>query len=579
MKLKVSRFRVRNGLSRTLPDATPPAEDALPPGAEAFSPGGALFDNFEDGFDGQTFETAKGDPSTRPPRPSAVPPGSVEVDAIKAEGLTARQLRMARRLAQRRGLPATSDFDAVRLLRLAGIDPFQRSNLLELVRPEGQREPLSLEPQTAQAAGLPDGDPAGAVAAAPSARSVPVDGIRLPAALRPAQLPSTEQRAEMAHLSDLVQIQADIARRRRRKTVLLLARLAVFVFLPALIAGYYFYAVATPMFATRSEFQIQQAENVMAGGVGSLLRGTPMASAQDAVAVQGFLQSREAMLRLDQDQGFIQHFSGPQIDELQRLQPGASIEEAFKTYSKYVKISYDPTEGLIKLEVMAADPQTSLRFNEALIRYAEEQIDQLTQRLREDQMQGARESYQDAEAKMMEAQGRLVALQEKLKVISSEAEIQVVTGQISQLETQITTEKLSLEQMLSNPEPNEARMEPIRRRIATLENQIVQLRARLTETTEGNQSLAKVRSELLIAESEVKTRELILMQTIELMETSRVEANRQTRYLTVSVHPIAPDAAAYPRAFENTLVALLIFAGIYLLIAMTAEIVREQVSG
>jgi capsular polysaccharide transport system permease protein len=35
---------------------------------------------------------------------------------------------------------------------------------------------------------------------------------------------------------------------------------------------------------------------------------------------------------------------------------------------------------------------------------------------------------------------------------------------------------------------------------------------------------------------------------------------------------------SYPRAFENTAVALLIFAGIYLMMALTASILREQVS-
>jgi capsular polysaccharide transport system permease protein len=41
---------------------------------------------------------------------------------------------------------------------------------------------------------------------------------------------------------------------------------------------------------------------------------------------------------------------------------------------------------------------------------------------------------------------------------------------------------------------------------------------------------------------------------------------------------VAPDEAAYPRAFENTLVVMLIFAGIYLMISMTVAILREQVS-
>ena len=60
-----------------------------------------------------------------------------EIAAIRREGLTGRQLRMARRVAQKHGLAPTSDFDAVRLLRREGIDPFERSNMLELVVPGG----------------------------------------------------------------------------------------------------------------------------------------------------------------------------------------------------------------------------------------------------------------------------------------------------------------------------------------------------------------------------------------------------------------------------------------------------------
>jgi capsular polysaccharide transport system permease protein len=228
---------------------------------------------------------------------------------------------------------------------------------------------------------------------------------------------------------------------------------------------------------------------------------------------------------------------------------------------------------------MATDPATAVQFNEALISYAEEQVDELTQRMRGDQMQGAQDSYADAEAKLLAAQRQLVTLQEGMSVISSEQEMQLITGQLAQLETQMTTERLSLEQMRLNPEPNKARMAPIEQRIVALQVQIDGLRARLTEGTADVQSIAKIRGELLIAEAETRRRELLLTQAVEAMETARVEANRQTRYLSVSVHPIAPDKPAYPRAFENTLVALLIFAGIYLLLAMTVDILREQVSG
>ena len=46
----------------------------------------------------------------------------------------------------------------------------------------------------------------------------------------------------------------------------------------------------------------------------------------------------------------------------------------------------------------------------------------------------------------------------------------------------------------------------------------------------------------------------------------------------MGVFPVAPNHAAYLRAFDNTLLAFLLFSGIYLMVSMTASMLREQVS-
>lgn len=81
-----------------------------------------------------------------------------------------------------------------------------------------------------------------------------------------------------------------------------------------------------------------------------------------------------------------------------------------------------------------------------------------------------------------------------------------------------------------------------------------------------------------MAEADLQTRQLMLAQSLQQMETARLEANRQSLYLSIGVYPVAPDEPAYPRAFENTLLAFLVFSGIYLLVSMTASILREQIS-
>ena len=61
------------------------------------------------------------------------------------------------------------------------------------------------------------------------------------------------------------------------------------------------------------------------------------------------------------------------------------------------------------------------------------------------------------------------------------------------------------------------------------------------------------------------------------LETARAAADRQVRFLAQAIPHVAPDDPTYPRTFENTVLALLIFGGIYLMMSPTASILREQV--
>lgn len=359
---------------------------------------------------------------------------------------------------------------------------------------------------------------------------------------------------------------------------MLAARLVAFVGLPTLIAGWYYTFVATPLYATVSQFQIQQAEKSSSGSLGGLFSGTQLATNTDSVSVQSYLTSRDAMLRLNKDLGFKQAFQSPAIDALLRLPPEATNEQAYKLYQNSVKIGYDPTEGVVNMEVIAPDPKLSQDFSLALIKYAEGQVDQMTARLREDQMKGAVESYQDAETKVLEAQRRVQELQQKLGVLDPVAEGSVIMGRIAELERQLAEKKLELGQLQSNASPNQSRVAGVRGDISRLQEMLADTRGQLTEGNNARGSLATISGEIRIAESDLATRQELLATAAAQMENARIEANKQVRYLSLSVAPVPPDEATYPKAFQNTIVAFLIFSGIYLMLSLTASILREQVS-
>ena len=178
----------------------------------------------------------------RPARPPAVQPSDgqkpeSDLDIIRQEGLTARQLRMAMRVAQKHGIRAGSAYEAVLALRKNRGRPVFR------VRPcwnwcandtaEDTSRALTTAPQTSPAIG---------------------DETLSSAQERMARIAAERER-------ELQKMQREIVKRRRKRLLLLGARLLAFVTFPTFLATYYFYMIATPMYATESEFVIQQADS------------------------------------------------------------------------------------------------------------------------------------------------------------------------------------------------------------------------------------------------------------------------------------------------------------------------------
>lgn len=489
--------------------------------------------------------------ATQPPSAANDSQPNAEIDAIKNEGLTGRQLRMARRLAQKNGLDATSDYDAVRLLRQKGIDPFHRANLLGMAGETEQTEDHTKDKVTIH---LP--------------QTVNEGGKTLPGP----ELTPAERRA-----FEIGEIQKDIARRRRRKLFTLFVRLAVFVFLPTFIVGFYFYRVATPMYASDSAFSILQADG---GGAafGGLLAGTQFATAQDSVATQEFLESKDALLRLERDMGFAEIFKQDWIDPIQRLSPDATLEETYKLFRRMITIGYDPSDGIIRMEVAAPDPEISVAISDRLLSYAEDTINGLTELKREDQMRDARAGFEMAQNERRKAQEALIELQIQGALLDPQNVIAGLRSRINALETQLQEKELQLAALLDNRRPNQAKVDGARADIARLEVVLEELNSEMLDVSAGENSLARLSVRIQMAQADLVARDMMLQTAMQQMETTRTEANRKVRYLTVSVRPVPSQEPTYPRKFENTILAFLLFAGIYLLISLTASVLREQVS-
>ena len=513
----------------------------------------------------------------------------------KGRKILARHKRLAMRQARKMGLKPETPNEALYKLAELGVNVFaQDESVLDMAGERSSSNTAPPKPQGADATGAePDQASDPADPADPAAGS----SAGLPAAVKKPVVPAKKAADQMAALTEeepvmdtraakaleierereieVARIQRELVRRRRQRVFAMMLRLLVFVLLPTAAVGYYYFQVASDMYATDSEFVIQSTDaSSGVPNVAELLTGGN--SSQDSTVVQGYLTSREAFLRLQNEFDFVEHFKNPEIDAWQRLPEDATIDDGFGLFKRNVIVGYDPAEGVIRMTVIASTPEDSQAFSEALVRYAEDRVDSLTLEARGDQLDDALARRDAAEADLLAAQRRIVNLQSQLAVLSPEAELASKMAIINSLQLELETRRLELRQILANARPNQSRADVLRAEIQGYEERINELRSDLTQT--GGTSLAAITAELQLAELDLATRQMILQETIAGAQTAQSSANQQTRYISVSVAPIAPVEASYPRKVESTVLSFLVFSGIYIMLSLTFSILREQVS-
>lgn len=293
--------------------------------------------------------------------------------------------------------------------------------------------------------------------------------------------------------------------------------------------------------------------------------------------MQGYLTSRAAFNELDALEGFVSHFSSEEIDLLQRIPAGADREAQYRTYERRVKVGFDPTEGIVRMQVQAADPETSRDMSLQLIALAETHLDEMTAQLRADQVATAQAAKDRADAAVAKAQSELVDLQEGLSVLSGDLEMSLLQEQIGETQSKLSSARIEREELLANRRPNETRLAAADLRIRLLGDELTDQRAQITQASSGGMSMARAQGELAVLQAELASLQQVQTQNVIALEQARLEAGRQVRYLSLGVEPVLPGAPEFPRPFIHTLMAFGAILGIYLLAALTVSLIREQI--
>jgi capsular polysaccharide transport system permease protein len=317
---------------------------------------------------------------------------------------------------------------------------------------------------------------------------------------------------------------------------------------PTLIAGVYFFAIASDLYLSEAKFIVRSPKQVQASGIGALLQSTGLGrAADDTAAVQDFVMSRDAVRKLEQKNDLRTVLGRPEGDFVTRF-PGIlfwrkDFEALFGRYDHFASVETDTSTGVTALRVKAYRPEDAHNLATALLTYSEQLINELNDRARRDALETARREVDRAEQRISQIQTELTAYRVKQKMLDPKSASAGVLELIGQMNAAQANARAQLGELLKNS-PNSPQIPLIKTRIASLDTLIGEERAKLSGETD---SVVTTLTEYERLTLERELGEKALASAFTSLEAARIEAQRQQLYLETIAQPNLADYPLYPK--------------------------------
>jgi capsular polysaccharide transport system permease protein len=345
--------------------------------------------------------------------------------------------------------------------------------------------------------------------------------------------------------------------------------------LPTLIAGVYFFALASDLYMSQVKFIVRGPTKTPTSAISAMLAGGTSGVSEDTFAVHEYLMSRDAVQRLDRENDLRSLFARPEGDMISRF-PGflfwrKDFEALYKAYSRFVSVEVDASTGVSTLEVKAYRPEDAQRIARALLIFSEDLVNTLNERARHDALAVFQREVSTTEENIAKIQGQLTTYRIQQKMFDPITAAKGPLELVAQMNAQLASSKGQLAEVIKNA-PNSPQVPLIRTRIASIEKLIAEQSAKVTG---DSNSVATAATEYERLDVQRQLSEKILASALASLESARLEAQRQQLYIETIAQPNLADYPLYPKRIASfaTVAAscLLVYAIAWLLVAGVRE--------
>lgn len=346
----------------------------------------------------------------------------------------------------------------------------------------------------------------------------------------------------------------------------------LFFVIPVTLGSLYYFKFASSQYEAASHFTIEENGSSNIDPLGALtgLSG-PASSMRDAMIIKDFIESREVIEQINDQIDIRTLYARQDKDWLSRLEQDASIEDIVEYWKKKVRVDFDTTSGIIRLSVMAFEPETAVEIIKAVLNVSERLVNTLSEKARQDSLKFAERELEKAQNKLKTVRVKVMHFRDSEKALSPEKNVETKITLVASLEAELAQAEAELRSVRLRLQENTPKVQAAKNRVFALQRQISKEKLRGTgngstdrgQDSSDNLSALVARYEELLTEQSFA--EKAYASALLLMEQARIDAAKQHRYLTIIVQPKLPEEPVkpdQPRDFIVLLLSSLLFWGI-----------------
>ncbi len=308
--------------------------------------------------------------------------------------------------------------------------------------------------------------------------------------------------------------------------------------------------------------------------IGSLLSGSN-SNNSDMLILREYLLSFDMLTILESELKITSHYANTKVDFFTRLRSeNISKEELHNYYLSQISVELDNYANVLRIKTAAFNPLMAKKITEILLAEGEKKMNQLGQRIAEEQVHFLEKQVLKLSLAFSEARQHLLDYQNQNGLISPLNSLNSLSAVVANLESQLANLNAKYTALTSYQSPKSPAVLKIKGEIQALSKQIGDERARMAK--KGGNALNVLSAKYQSKELKVQFSQEAYSGALAALESIRIESARKLKQISVIQNPTLPEYATEPRRLYNSIVFSITAVFLTLILQMLLLIVKDH---